>query len=234
MNDPYQVLGVSREASDEEIKAAYRKLAQKYHPDLHPGDAAAAQKMKEVNAAYDQIKNPDAWQNASGAAQQQQQSYGQQSYGQTGGGNAGSGWDPFGGWTYNRYTYGGGQRQDSRSSEDDPALRSARAFIGIKQYAEAVRILEKMDPAERGAEWYYLSALARYRQNNQVTALRYARTAVEMDPFNPEYRQLLSQIQWADQSYRSVSRAPAVSGIGRLLVGVLAFNLLLRFCRCFC
>jgi len=61
MNDPYAVLGVSRDASEDEIKAAYRRLAKKYHPDLNPGDEAAAAKMKEINAAYDQIKNPAAY-----------------------------------------------------------------------------------------------------------------------------------------------------------------------------
>lgn len=58
MNDPYSVLGVSKEASEEEIKKAYRRLAKKYHPDLNPGDPEAARKMNEINAAYDQIKNP--------------------------------------------------------------------------------------------------------------------------------------------------------------------------------
>lgn len=59
MSDPYSVLGVRPDASDEEIKQAYRRLAKKYHPDLNPGDAEAARKMQEVNAAYEQIKNPE-------------------------------------------------------------------------------------------------------------------------------------------------------------------------------
>lgn len=57
-NDPYSVLGVSRNASDEEIKAAYRRLAKQYHPDRNPGNEEAAKKMNEINAAYDAIKNP--------------------------------------------------------------------------------------------------------------------------------------------------------------------------------
>ncbi|MDO4940835.1 MAG: DnaJ domain-containing protein [Erysipelotrichaceae bacterium] len=71
MRDPYDVLGVPRNASEEQIKEAYRKLAKKYHPDLNPGDTVAAEKMKEINAAYEQIKNPNSY--------QQQQYYQQQS-----------------------------------------------------------------------------------------------------------------------------------------------------------
>ena len=56
--DPYSVLGVSHGCSEDELKTAYRKLAKQYHPDLHPGDEAAAKRMNEINAAYEQIKNP--------------------------------------------------------------------------------------------------------------------------------------------------------------------------------
>ena len=81
IDDPYKVLGVSRDASDEEIKQAYRRLAKKYHPDLNPGDQEAARKMQEVNAAYEQIKNPEKAQPQPG----------------------GYGYDPFGGYRQQSY-----------------------------------------------------------------------------------------------------------------------------------
>ena len=57
--DPYKVLGVSPSASDDEIKAAYRKLVKKYHPDRYTDSALkeqAAEKIKEINAAYAEIE----------------------------------------------------------------------------------------------------------------------------------------------------------------------------------
>lgn len=55
----YKTLGVSKKATDEEIKKAYRKLARKYHPDRNPGDPAAEEKFKEVSAAYDVLGDPE-------------------------------------------------------------------------------------------------------------------------------------------------------------------------------
>lgn len=57
--DYYKTLGVDKNASQDEIKSAYRKLAKQYHPDLHPGDNAAAEKFKEVNEAYSVVGDPD-------------------------------------------------------------------------------------------------------------------------------------------------------------------------------
>ena len=85
MNDPYSILGVSRSASDEEVKKAYRELARKYHPDNYvnnPLADLAQEKMKQVNEAYDQITRERA---AGGSAAQSQynpyQSYSGQSSG---------------------------------------------------------------------------------------------------------------------------------------------------------
>ena len=64
MNDPYSILGVSREASDDEIKAAYRALVKKYHPDNYESDnplgELANEKMQEINRAYDEIQRERA------------------------------------------------------------------------------------------------------------------------------------------------------------------------------
>ncbi len=59
MRDPYEVLGLSRSATDAEIKRAYRKLAKENHPDLKPGDEEAATRFKQAQAAYDLLKKAE-------------------------------------------------------------------------------------------------------------------------------------------------------------------------------
>ena len=58
MRDPYEVLGVSKTATDAELKKAYRRLARKFHPDVNPGDASAQKKFQEIAAAYEVLKDP--------------------------------------------------------------------------------------------------------------------------------------------------------------------------------
>jgi len=58
-DDPYQILGLKREATEAEIRAAYRKLAKRYHPDLNPGKPEAAERFKQINAANDLLSDPE-------------------------------------------------------------------------------------------------------------------------------------------------------------------------------
>ena len=57
MKDPYEVLGLSRDATAAQIKAAYHEMAKRYHPDLNRDDPNAAQRMNEINAAYERLKD---------------------------------------------------------------------------------------------------------------------------------------------------------------------------------
>lgn len=87
--DYYEVLGVSRDASAEDIKKAYRKMALKYHPDRNPGDATAEEKFKEAAEAYDVLSNPD-----------KKARYDQFGHaGMSGAAGGGGGFDGFGGFT---------------------------------------------------------------------------------------------------------------------------------------
>ncbi len=67
--DPYEVLGIDRSASPDEVKRAYRKKARENHPDLNPNDPDAAKRMNEVNEAYDRIMNPEKYAAADRRAQ---------------------------------------------------------------------------------------------------------------------------------------------------------------------
>ena len=173
IEDPYKVLGVSPDASDEEIKQAYRRLAKKYHPDLNPGDEEAAKRMQQVNAAYEQIKNPQKAQQAYGGYQQ---------------------YDPFGGF--------GGYQQRTYTQEDatDNYQKAAMNYIRFGRYREALNALD--NATSRDARWYYLSALAHDGLGNHVNALEHIRRAVSMDPGNQEYLNALNIMEQGGRAYR--------------------------------
>lgn len=189
ISDPYKVLGVSPNASDDEIKQAYRRLAKKYHPDMNPGnEEEAAKKMNEINAAYDQIKNPE---------KAQQNPYGQPGGNPYGGSPFGGGYgDPFSAW------YEAQRRQQAEYERTTPSeIRAAENYIQFGRYREAVNALSGLDASRRTAQWYYLSAVANSQLGNRTTALEHARRAVEMEPNNLRYRQVLQQLEQTGRIY---------------------------------
>ncbi len=121
MLDPYSVLGVSRNATDEEIKKAYRKLSRKYHPDANinnPNKDQAEEKFKEVQQAYEQIMREREYGSSGGSS----------------GGYGGYGYGGFGG-------FGGQQRQSTYEDEESVRRRAAANFVQSGHYQEAMNVL---------------------------------------------------------------------------------------------
>ena len=164
--NPYEVLGVSPSASDEEIKKAYRDLTRKYHPDANvdnPLADLAEEKFKEVQEAYDTIMH----ERASGR-------------------------------------YGGYQ-----SAQQDPRLQAAVNYINNRRFREALNTLDQV--SERSALWYYLSGCANAGLGNNVLARDHAAQAVNMEPNNLQYRQLLNQLDFSSRRYQN---SPYGNGYG--------------------
>ena len=184
--NPYDVLGVSPSASDDEIKKAYRDLTRKYHPDANvdnPLADLAEEKFKEVQEAYDTIMR----ERSSGSS-------GSYSYGGSSSGSSGS------------YSYGGGT---SQGGAPDPRLQAAVNYINSRRFREALNTLDQIP--ERSAMWYYLSGCANAGLGNNVLARDHAAQAVNMEPNNLQYRQLLNQLDFSSRRYQS---SPYGAGYG--------------------
>lgn len=174
MFDPYRVLGVSRDASDEEIKKAYRRLSRRYHPDANinnPNKAQAEEKFKEIQQAYDQIMK---------------ERQGGDSYGGF------RGFDGFGGF--------GGQQNQGYQDEEAVRRQAAANYIQNGHYQEAMNVLNGLQ--QRGGQWYYLSAMANMGMGNNVNALNHIREAVRLEPDNLQYRSLLQRMEGGGAWYQ--------------------------------
>ena len=255
VENPYQVLGISQSATQDEIKKAYRKKAKEYHPDLHPNDAEAARKMNEVNEAYDMLQNPEKYakQRAEQEAQQRaREQYnanpygGQRSYGQyysqssqssqsTGGSY---GWQDYGfnfedffGGFYGNTSQSAGTRPQYETG-DSREVQQAVSALQSGSYGQALGILTRIPSAYRNARWYYLTALANRGLGNMSQAIDMMAQASRLNPNNGTYHQLLQQFRREEQaaSQRSsqttyVRRSPF--GIfGRIIFFLIIFRLI--------
>ncbi len=218
MTDPYQVLGVSRDASTEEIKKAYRKLSRKYHPDANinnPNKAEAEEKFKQVQQAYKQIMD--------------EKENGTSSYGSQGGGAYGNRY----GGAYGSGGYQGNYGGAQSGSSEDAELHAAANFLNNMRYQEAMRVLNNI--SRQNAQWYYLHAVANAGLGNNISAVQDAQTAVNMEPNNMQYRQLLSQLQGGGQWYTDMGEGYGYertgTDMGKWCCECLAINAL---CNCCC
>ena len=166
MKDPYSVLGVTPNASDEEVKKAYRSLARKYHPDAYadnPLSDLAQEKMQEINEAYDQIM--DSRKNGSSGG--------------------------YGGNSYSGGSYGGSYDGNTGNSQ----YSDVRNMISSGRYEDAQEILDGVPLDRRNAEWYFLNGSVLYKRGWFDNAFTSFSTACRMDPNNLEYRQALNHVQ---------------------------------------
>lgn len=162
--DPYKLLGVTPQTSDDDVKRAYRELARKYHPDNYvnnPLADLAEQRMKEINEAYDQIMNERS--------------------------GRGSAKSSSGGGAYQQYSYG-----QAYNRQQSPQFSQIRAAITQGNLNLAEEMLQRS--SQRNAEWYFLMGTVYYRKGWYDEASRCYQQACAMEPDNAEYRSAMNMV----------------------------------------
>lgn len=216
MRDPYEVLGISYNASDEEIKKAYRSLCKKYHPDMNidnPNKEEYTIKFKEVQSAYEQIM--DMRKNG----YQSQRQYQSSNYG-----NSKTGYANFDD-VFNSFF-----NQNSYQNETDASFNTVYNYIRQGNYQLALNLLDSI--SDHSAKWFYYSAICHNHLGNNVTALEHAKVACTMEPYNQIYQQLYQQLQYGTNNYQRAYRTygSPMSGSNWCLQ-ILFINML---CNCCC
>lgn len=230
--DPYDILGVPRTATSDEIKKAYRKKARENHPDLNPDDPEAEERLKKINEAYDRITNPEKYAREDARALpvalqphlHRLRHAGRQSLRQlrpwqslrrrlgAGGGYQYQwveiNWEDL----FNTWNQASSVPRPEVSTTDSAELRQAVLFIDGGNYKAALTVLAALPIKERTARWHYLAALANYGAGNTVAAVDQIRTARKADPTNGDYRQAEAVIGARARTYQQESESRGFGG----------------------
>jgi len=207
MLDPYGVLGVSRDASDEEIKKAYRNLSRKYHPDANinnPNKVQAEEKFKDIQSAYNQIMDERQ--------------------------NGGSSFNN------SFYGYSSSNSYQNNYGYDPEELIQAASYINNRQYAQAMSILLSMPESKRSGKWYFFAAVASQGLGNLINAREFISRAIALEPSNIRYRQFAQSISFNSGWYTSTGSSYGYSrpyaGVSRWCLSMLLLNLFCNICCC--
>jgi len=207
--NPYEVLGLKPGATEEEIKAAYRELVKKYHPDRYmdnPLNDLAEEKMREINEAYETLMG-----GAKGSRNRGGTQYGP---GSSRGYNGGAQYGPGSSRGYNGGpSYGGGAAYGGGSSYSGGA--NASAGSSEEEFREVRKSIDRGDLRDaemrlgrvgtRNAEWYYLFGVLNIRRGWYNEGMQGLQTAVSMEPQNYEYRNTLNSVIAQSQAYQANS-----------------------------
>ena len=197
MKNPYEILGVRRNASEEEIKKAYRKLSRRYHPDSNinnPNKAETDEMFRKISEAYQAILDERA---GKIKPAEEEHPFGESTYGE-----------------YDQYNnYGKNAKKSEEAKENDFGLRFhfntytdkemeyirlAIHYLNRRVPEQALYALSGFELTSRDGFWYYLSGCARYLNGDKMGAIEHATRAIQCEPGNYDYRKLYDELKKTD------------------------------------